>query len=270
MDANVEAHYTRDELEQSILDALEADGKALDRLTLADLAPVDAFHLRGREATLELADAASITRDERVLDVGCGLGGSARHIANECGCSVTGLDLTEVYCDVATTLSDLVGLGDRTEFQCGSALSMPFADDSFDCVWTEHAQMNIDDKRGFYSEIARVLRPGGRLVFHDVFAGPGGDPHFPVPWAEVAELSRLIEPPRLRSLLDSLGYSVVEWRDVSAATLTWLEKLAQRANPPSTGLGLLMGETTPDKLANIQRNVREERVTVLQCVLRTA
>jgi len=270
MDANVENHYARSDLGAAILKALEADGKSMNSLTLADLAPVDEFHIRGRQATLELAGLAALSEEERVLDVGSGIGGSARHLAAEHGCSVTGIDLTADYCEVATMLSGLVGLGERTAFKQASALNMPFADHEFDCAWTEHVQMNIEDKRGFYSEIARILRPGGRLVFHDVFSGTGGEPHFPVPWAEEPELSSLMAPDDLRETLDSLGYTVVAWRDVTTEAGDWFERLAQRTTRPRTGLGLLMGGTTPAKLDNMRRNLRELRVTVLQCALRLA
>jgi len=269
MNDHVENHYTRSGLGDAILEALEADGKSLDKLTIADLAPVDAFHIRGREATRDLAALAAISSGERVLDVGSGIGGSARHLASEFGCSVTGIDLTAAYCEVATMLSGLVGLGERTRFEQASALGMPFPDDSFDCAWTEHVQMNIEDKHRFYSEIARVLRPGGRLVFHDVFAGPSGEPHFPVPWSEVPETSALMVPDDLRRTLDSIGYTVLEWRDVTTESRDWFEALAQRTVRPRTGLGLLMGATTPAKLGNMVRNLQEERLTVLQCALQS-
>ena len=75
----------------------------------------------------------------------------------------------------------MVGLSAKVEFIQGSALEIPFPDGSFDVVWTQHAQMNIADKRGFYSEMTRVLKPGGRLVLHDILQGEGGEPYYPLP-----------------------------------------------------------------------------------------
>jgi len=268
MQDKVEDHYAQADLGRAILEALEADGKSMDRLTADDLAPVDAFHIGGRAASRELAALAGLSADDRVLDVGSGIGGSARYLATEYGCSVTGIDLTAAYCDVATMLSERVGLGDRTTFRQASALAMPLPDDAFDCVWTEHVQMNIADKHGFYSEIARVLRPGGRLVFHDVFAGPRSDVVFPVPWAEVPELSSLIAPGELRTAIDAIGYTVAEWRDVTADALAFFEAASGNPAPPRTTIGLLMGSTAPVKLRNMIRNLDENRLTVLQCALR--
>ena len=263
---DVQTHYAIDGLGESLLRALVEDGKDLDHLTVADLAPVDEFHIRGQAATLELAGVAGIGAAAHVLDVGCGLGGSARFLASEYGCRVTGLDMTADYCEVGTMLSSLVGLDDRTNFRHGSALAMPFEDGAFDVAWTEHVQMNIADKRAFYGEIARVLRPQGRLVFHDIFAGSNGEPHFPVPWAEQLSLSHLVAPDEAATILGSLGFDTVEWRDVTADALTWIRGVRERARP-RVGIHLLMKSTAPDKLINLHHNLEEGRVSVCQAVL---
>ena len=86
----------------------------------------------------------------------------------------------------------------------GGAGALPFADGHFDVVWTEHVQMNIADKAGFYRELHRVLKPGGQLAFHDILAGPAeGSLHFPVPWAAEASISHLIAESDLGDLLES-------------------------------------------------------------------
>jgi len=267
--AHIEQHYGRGRILDSILDALRATGKDLARLAPADLAPVDEFHIRGREATIELARRASLTSDLRVLDVGCGLGGSARHLAAEHQCHVTGIDLTPEYVDVADALADLVGLKDRVAFRQASALEMPFDDGSFDVVWTEHVQMNIADKRAFYSEIARVTRPKGLLLFHDIFLGDGGSLHYPVPWAEDASISCLATPGEVRQTLDDLGFVIHDWVDKSEASLDWFMKAIGRlkaSGPQPLGLHLLMGNTAKTKFENNIRNLRERRIVVFQAL----
>jgi ubiquinone/menaquinone biosynthesis C-methylase UbiE len=263
----VEGHYQKGGILDSILDALREMGKDLSHLTPADLAPVDEFHIRGREATIELATRAGIQPGDRVLDVGCGLGGSARYLASEHGARVDGIDLTQEYVDTAQRLAELVGMQDQVHFLRADALDLPFADKSFDVVWTEHAQMNIADKRGFYGELARVLVPGGRLAFHDVFQGPGGPPHFPVPWAGAPEISHLAPPGDVLNLLEEMRLRVLEWEDKSQQSVDWLaapEKVPPRPTP--LGLHLLMGETRKEKIANLTRNLQENRVAVVQCV----
>jgi SAM-dependent methyltransferase len=271
-DPRVEAHWTAPDLEATILGALERAGKDLDALTIADLAPVDEFHVRGRAATQELADLAEVRADWRVLDVGSGLGGSARYLAASYGCRVTGLDLTRSYCDVATALSRRLGMSGLTEFRCGTASALPFADGSFDLVWTEHTQMNIADKAGFYAELVRVGGPGARLAFHDVFLGPAGEVRFPVPWARDASLSHLITPEAAHALLDSLGLVVRHWRDVSQESLTFFERLVERTRrqgPPPLGTHLLSGGDAAVMHENQRVNLAEGRILVIEAVLDT-
>lgn len=266
---HVESHYGRGAILNSILSALRKMGKDTARLVPADLAPVDEFHIRGREATLELASRAPFKPGLRVLDVGCGLGGSVRYLASEHQCQATGIDLTKEYVDVANTLADLVGLKQRVECRQCSALDMPFDDGTFDVVWTEHVQMNIADKRAFYAEIARVLAPRGRLLFHDIFQGDGGSLHYPVPWAEDSSISFLAAPEAVRRILEELGFSIRDWEDKSQLSLDWfvavIEKL-KLSGPPPLGLHLLMGSTAKAKFENNIRNLQERRFVVYQAV----
>jgi len=266
---SVESHYTVADLGGRILSALENMGKDLTSLTVTDLALVDEFHIRGREATQELAEIAKLAPDLHVLDVGSGLGGSARYLAHEYDCRVTGIDLTEDYCRVATMLSQRLGMDNRTEFRTGSALNMPFADGTFDLAWTEHVQMNIEDKKQFYSEIFRALKPGGRMVFHDVFQGQGGEVHFPVPWAEEASISFLDSPDGMSQLLSTVGFSSQSWANTTDISRNWFQATSERMKnkgPLPLGLHVLMGDNARDKFGNMLRNLQEDRIAVIQAV----
>ena len=266
------SHYGVGDLGTRILEALRAAGKDIEHLAPGDLAPLDAFHIRGRDASRELAALARLDAKHRVLDVGSGIGGSARYLAAEYGCHVTGIDLTEEYCSVATLLSERCGLAARTSFRAASALELPYADASFDVAWTEHVQMNIADKARFYGEIRRVLVAGGKLLFHDVFRGAAGEPHFPVPWAGDASISHLEAPAEVARLLQSLGLRQRHWEDVSAKSLAWFRTLLERfatRRPPPLGLHLLMGADATHKFENLVRNLDEARIVVVQAVYET-
>jgi SAM-dependent methyltransferase len=191
---SVQAHYRTAGLLDRILAGLREAGKDPAAPTVDDLAPADEFHSLGRVATKDLAELAAFKPGSRLLDVGSGLGGPARFLAVTYGCDVTGVDLMPEFCAVATELSRRTGLGERTQFQHGNALALPFDDGTFDGVWTIQAQMNIADKRRFYEEIARVLRAGGRFAFQDICRGDGRPLEFPVPWASEAGQSHLITP----------------------------------------------------------------------------
>jgi len=267
----VKRHYTVSELATRILEALEKAGKDLSRLSVEDLAPIDEFHVRGRQATLELAQAARIKSRDTVLDVGSGIGGPARCLASRFGCQVTGLDLTEEYCRAASLLSERVGLGHLVRFEQGDALSMDFPNESFDVVWTEHVAMNIRDKPMLYREMDRVLKPGGTLAIYDVCSGEGGPVHFPVPWARSEDASFLASPEQLRRLVTDAGFRIIDWRDTTAQAREWFVALAERVRrdgAPLLSWRMLMGDGFLAMAQNQRRNLEEDRIALVQLVAR--
>ena len=267
---SVQDHYAVNNLGQSILDTLKDIGKDINALTPADLAPVDAFHLRGRESTIELARQVRLDSERHVLDVGSGIGGSARYLASEFGCRVTGLDLTQDYCDVAAMLSGLTGLGDSTTFQQGSALEIPFDSETFDVVWTEHAQMNISDKDTFYSELARVLKPGGLLAFHDIFRGESESMDFPVPWAGDLSISFLIPVGEVEQILRNNSLNPRHWADATQKSVEWFHNMAANARtqgPSPLSLRLVMGDDIGAKIQNFARNLERGSIAAVLAVL---
>jgi ubiquinone/menaquinone biosynthesis C-methylase UbiE len=267
--SKVQSHYTVTDLGQLILGTLAKAGRDPSRLTPEDLAPIDEFHIRGRAATLDLARAAKISRAMKVLDVGSGLGGAARALASEFGCHVSGMDLTEEYCRVARMLSELLGLGNLLHFQQGDALNLPFPDASFDAVWTEHVAMNIADKARLYSEMFRVLKPGGTLAIYDILRGPTVPVHFPVPWARTSETSFLASPQELRTYLTEAGFQVTDWVDSTEAGKAWFVALAERIQKvglPPLSFALLMGEDFSTMAQNQRRNLEEGRIVLAQVV----
>lgn len=267
----IEAHYSRADLGELILAALASLGKPVERLTPEDLAPVDQFHIRGRTATLELARAVGLDEATRVLDVGSGVGGASRCLAAEFGCRVTGIDLTEAYCRAATLLTAKTGLTHLVDYRQGDATRLPFEDQSFDVVWTEHVAMNIPDKARLYGEMHRVLKPGGSLAIYDVLAGPSGPVLFPVPWARTPETSFLVSPDELRSLLTEADFTVTEWRDTTEAARTWFVALAEkirRDGLPPLGFHLLLGSDFKEMAQNQGRNLQEGRIALAQIVAR--
>jgi SAM-dependent methyltransferase len=201
-----------------------------------------------------------------VLDVGCGIGGPGRFLTTRYGCTVTGIDLTSEFVEVARDLNARVGLGDAIDVQVGDALDLPFPDDSFDVVWTQHVSMNIADKAGLYAGISRVLLPGGRLAFFDVVAGDGGPLYVPVPWANERDRSFLVRPDEIRETLDAGGWVITHWADLTAEALEWFTAIAD-APPSGNPLGphLLIPDLAA-KIGNLRRNLMEDRVRLLRCV----
>jgi SAM-dependent methyltransferase len=267
----IQTHYTRADLGEVILAALEKAGKNLNRLTPEDLAPIDQFHIRGRTATLELARAAGLDSAKYVLDVGSGVGGTSRCLAKEFGCRVSGIDLTDEYCRAATMLSARIGLAHLVDFRQGDATELPFDDQAFDVVWTEHVAMNIPDKARLYKEMHRVLKPGGTLAIYDVLAGPTGPVLFPVPWARTPDTSFLVQPNELRKLLEGAGFTVTDWSDTTEAARAWFVSLAEKIRKegfPSLGFHVLLGADFKAMAQNQGRNLQEGRIVLGQVVAR--
>src|SRR5260370_24551071 len=129
-------HYKQRALGEAILAALKAAGKDLDHLTPDDLAPVDEFHSGGRNATVRLAQLAHINGSDRVLDVGCGIGGPSRYLASNFGCQVTGLDFTAEFIALPSMLAHLTRLPRKITHRHGDALDLPFSSAVSSAVWS--------------------------------------------------------------------------------------------------------------------------------------
>jgi MPBQ/MSBQ methyltransferase len=215
----VTQHYTQatgGDVLTAVLDALKTAGTDVSGpLRYADMGSIDHFHGGALAATRALAQLGQLASGERVLDMGGGLGGPARTLAAEYGCRVTVVDPTEPFIEAGRALTERVGLQDAIEFFVGSSLAVPFADESYDVVWTQNASMNIADKAGLVAEQRRVLRPGGRLVFQEIFAGPGGELICPVPWARDPSTSFLVPPDQVRTLLRQAGFAEQAWHPLT-------------------------------------------------------
>lgn len=153
---------------KQILDAVIARGIAPNAITEAVLQQHDQDHYGGTAATDRLIAEAAVRAEDVVLDVCSGMGGPARYLAWKTGCDVTGLDLTASRVEGATELTRVAELSDSVRFVQGNALDMPFHDASFTLAIAQEAFAHIPDKPRLLAECARVLQPGGRLVFSDI------------------------------------------------------------------------------------------------------
>ena len=238
-------------------------GLDLDNLRAAELESIDEFHFRGRDATLELLGQLHLPQGSKVLDIGSGLGGVARTIAEEAEVHVTGVDLTREFCDAASAISEWVGLSDKTEFIQADATHLPFPDQHFDGAVTVHVAMNISDKAALYTEARRVLKPGARFGLYDILQGEGGEVLYPAPWASEPSISHLATPDEMRVHLTAAGFEILAETDTTRESLDWLR---ERVNSPtsrqstSATTQILFGSTAGEMAHNQLRGLGERRM----------
>ncbi|WP_421809787.1 class I SAM-dependent methyltransferase [Flagellimonas sp.] len=253
LNQSIEAHYLKENLYGDILNRLKEKGVDLNHVQRSDIAGVDEFHVRGAAVSKELASTIPL-KGMKVLDMGSGLGGPCRMLADEYGCHATGIDLSSEFVHTANALSKLVGLSQKTHFVQGSATELPFEDSSFDMVWTQHVQMNIPDKQRFYSEAYRVLRPGGHFLYYDIFRKNDDLVTYPMPWAAHEGLSFLFKSEEMAKIMAELGFTLKSKTDQTEAGVEFFTSLLTRIKaygPPTLGLNVLMGESTKRKLTNL-------------------
>jgi MPBQ/MSBQ methyltransferase len=257
LNEKVALHYGdgQNDLLDRILDGARKAGADPDNLKPSDLGAVDEFHTAGRGATIEVLSMVPLKPGMHVLDAGCGIGGTARSLVAERGCRATGIDLTPGYVDVANALAVRMNLADKCGFVQGSVLDMPFAEAAFDGAVSFHVAMNIEDRAGFYGELARVVKPGGPVCVYDVMKGPVDGVSYPMPWAATGQTSFLRTPDETASLLKSAGFNICETRSLREFALDFFAEAFKRAaaagGPPPLGLHLLTGADTKQKFANI-------------------
>jgi SAM-dependent methyltransferase len=266
----VAQHYEKGSLVERLRAAISKAGLGEKQFSSADLAPLDQFHSRGLIATVELAQALKIAASDRVLDIGSGLGGPSRYLAEKFGCVVQGIDLSQSFVDAANFLAERTGLDTKVSYQQANALSLPFDDETFDVAWTQHVAMNISDRAALYKEAFRVLRSGGRLGIYDVVSVSCAPLHYPVPWASGPGTSFLVTANDMCTKLGEQGFRIASWTDCTEAGIVWFsERQNTRPSPeasPAIGIQLVMGPDFGVMTGNLLRNLREGRAALIQTV----
>lgn len=271
MTKSIADHWGTGDLYSLIVLALNKMSKPLEGLTLEDLAPVDHFHARGFPATVELADRLPIKAGQRILDIGCGLGGPARYMATRFQCHVSGLDITAPFVEAANKLTALLGMQDKVQIELGDGHHLPYPNSEFDGAYTQHVTMSVADRPRFFAEAYRVLKPGAFFALTEHGLGPKGQPHYPAPWSEDGTGAYLVTPSETRAVLEKTGFEGIMVEDTGAKYAAGyriaIEKAEKGALPP-LGIHILMGETALQKTRNTLRNIEEGRTHPFQLICR--
>lgn len=266
--SSIETHYSANNIVNRILAAIRAAGfDPNSRLSAEELSPLDHFHTGGYKASQEMLEAAQINAEDRVLDIGAGLAGAARMLAAEVGCHVSCIELSPGYCEGARLLNQITGLDEQIVVREGSALDLPFPDDSFDVAWMQNVGMNIADKRRLYEETARVLRPGGTFAFQEMAAGSLPTCYYPLPWATEPADSVLVPAEEICSLLEQIGFSRQMFTDTTDIHLS--RSVANATPAPAGQLGLaVFVDNLAEKASNARRSLEEGQVRLVRGIFR--
>ncbi len=266
---SISDHWGTGDVYARIVKAMEAASISPATVTMEQMAPVDHFHARGFPATVELADALPIAAGDHIVDIGCGIGGPARYLADRFDCRVSGIDITESFVEAANKLTALLKMAGQVEVELGDGQHLPYGDATFEGGYTQHVTMNITNRAQFFGEAFRVLKPGAFFALTEHGLGPQGNPHYPLPWSEDGSGAYLVTPVDTVAYLEGAGFVDVAVEDTGAKYHAGykrsMELAAQDALPPF-GAHILMGQTAPAKTKNAARNIEEGRTHPIQVI----
>ena len=212
-----------------------------DQVTAEQLDRLDQYHLGGLDAVDRLLPSLQIGTDSRVLDIGSGLGGPARRIAELSGATVVGVDITDEYVVAATALTRRLGLEDRVSFQHSDiAEHRPIS--PYDAAVTMHVQMNVADKAAWFSAIAARLAPGARLATWEVVSAGSASLGYPMPWSMDGSDSYVVSPNELETAITAAGFSTIEWVDETEWVKDWFAAAFSGSQPSGPGIAMLIDD----------------------------
>jgi glycine/sarcosine/dimethylglycine N-methyltransferase len=160
-----------------------------------------------RRTVERMSQKLGLDESSLVLDLGAGYGGSARYVAETYGCRVIALNLSEVENERNREINARRGLTDKIEVVDGSFESPPYEDGSIDVVWSQDAFLHSGNRTRVLEEIARVLKPGGQLIFTDPMAADGCSTAVLQPILDRIHLDTMGSPGFYRRELARLGFS---------------------------------------------------------------
>lgn len=190
-----------------------------------------------------LAERAGITAGDRVLDAGCGVGGSSLWLAERIGARVHGINLVTEQVLRANRYARERGLSDRVRFEVQDYAATTFPDGSFSVIWVQESFCHAPDKAAFWREAARLLAPGGRLVMHDYLRVGGPPPsgrgrELLRRWQDGWVMPSLATAEELRQWSADAGFTSLEVEDVSEWVAPSLRRLYRITLPFAPFLSL--------------------------------
>ena len=265
----IDEFWTRGNLKERILEALDKSGLNKNNLNIEDLHPIDQYHARGIAATKDLAEKINIKENQIIIDVGCGLAGPARYFANKFKCNVVGVDITPAFIEIGNDFNKRTNMNDKVTLKVSDGNTLPFDDAKFDAAISQHVTMNIKNRERFFSEIYRVLKNDTFFAFSEHGLGPKGNPVFPLPWADNEEMSFLIKPDQTMQLLKKIGFKNISFLETGKKYMEGYEKSIKAkdsSKKPILGMHVIGGPTMFERQKNSMISIKEKRTLPFEVI----
>ena len=200
-----------------------------------------------------MANAAPLGAGMRVLDLGCGYGSTARYLAGNFGCRVTGVNISEKELELARSRGREAGLDDLLRFEYGDFHRLGYADASYDVVWSQEAFLHAADKNAVLMECMRVLKAEGSLIFTDITVARD------TPDEDRAKIYDRVKSPDMwdfddyRGALSKLGFTIAreeDWSQYVARSYAWVrERLVEQREALLSRVGAETVDGTVESLS---------------------
>ena len=267
--SNIETFWTRGDIHSRIHKAMSEAGLNDRKLEIEDLFPIDQYHARGIAATVDLGKRMPISENQRIIDIGCGLGGPARYFAKQFKCFITGIDITPSFIEIGNKFNNLTSMSKQVSLQIGNGENLDFEDETFDGGYSQHVTMNIKSRKEFFLEAFRVLKKGTFFAFSEHGLGPEGNPIFPLPWADTAEMSFLFSTESTIALLEEVGFYDIQIIETSEKYISGYEKMINTKSnkeKPILGIHVIGGSTMKLRSINSMQCIKEKRTLPFEIV----
>ncbi|WP_447556278.1 class I SAM-dependent methyltransferase [Vreelandella sp. EE22] len=239
-----------------------------DGATPYQLAPLDQLHIGGINASQRLLKLLNPAQHPRVLDIGSGLGGLMR-LGTSLGFHMIGVDITHRFNALNRALARLGTQTSNAFVVTGDARRLPFESDTFDAVVFQHSLMNMPELAPVMDETRRVLRPGGKVVMHEITRGDTSvGLHFPVPWAATQTHSHLVTLQALMDRLETCGFDALAVEDLSNDARAWRarqsDKEKSQNSTPVLSPEWVFGERFSSMGRNLLENLANRAINVVE------
>ncbi|MDA0916109.1 MAG: class I SAM-dependent methyltransferase [Proteobacteria bacterium] len=267
--SDIENFWTRGDIYSRVRQAMSAANLDNKNLDVEELFPIDQYHARGIAATIDLGKKMPISENQKILDIGCGLGGPARYYAKEFKCHITGIDITPSFIEIGNEFNRLTSMSSMIDLYLGNGEKLEFEDEVFDGAYSQHVTMNVSSRINFFSEAYRVLKKNSFFAFTEHGLGPKGDPIFPLPWADNSEMSFLLTPENTISILKDVGFIDIEIFETGDKYIQGYEKLIKGKTEERNsvlGIHVIGGPTMKERSSNSMQSIKENRTLPFEII----